>query len=218
MLESHMSSAYGGGTGRHNLGGAGGLGGDGRGGDGDFSAAAMAAGRLPNGRGAGGLGDDDKGSGAGGNGRDDSKVGRKAQTVWDFKDEVAEILPDGTRVLKDGTRINPDGTITLADGTVLSEEEALELARRRKLGKFGMKPIQKKKSARASGQLTGPNGEQILCDDSGQMYYLDENGNKVVCVPKIPRNLDDPSFQKDASFMRCVWGTERPRERDRENS
>ncbi len=66
--------------------------------------------------------------------REDSDFCAKSTTNNNNNDDgqVAEILPDGTKILKDGTRIHPDGSVTLKDGSNLSAEQARALALKRK--------------------------------------------------------------------------------------
>eukprot|EP00055_Hartaetosiga_balthica_P004857 m.13382 g.13382 ORF g.13382 m.13382 type:complete len:835 (-) comp4148_c0_seq2:122-2626(-) len=57
---------------------------------------------------------------------------KQAITTWELDHEVVNVDDDGTKGLVDGTVVHSDGTITMSDGSKIPQDEAHELAMRRK--------------------------------------------------------------------------------------
>eukprot|EP00049_Salpingoeca_infusionum_P022699 m.8231 g.8231 ORF g.8231 m.8231 type:complete len:816 (-) comp5337_c0_seq1:457-2904(-) len=133
--------------------------------------------------------------------------------TWEFDQEVVEILADGTRVLADGTRIRPDGSVVLADGTVLSKEEALELAKKRKLGKWPKALSKDEKKGKRGGAGDGSDSEDEYGQGGGREgkdapYGLDRFGR---ALGADGRPLDPDAPYSDDEYELDEFGNRRRR-------
>eukprot|EP00056_Hartaetosiga_gracilis_P015426 m.241692 g.241692 ORF g.241692 m.241692 type:complete len:866 (+) comp25442_c0_seq1:88-2685(+) len=61
---------------------------------------------------------------------------RKPLTTWEMDHEVTTCGEDGAKGLKDGTIVHSDGAITMSDGTTIPQDDAYNLAMRRKHKKW----------------------------------------------------------------------------------